>query len=191
LANLNHKVGRGTIANVLKRNGIQPSPERSRRTPWSTFLKAHWRVLAASDFLTVEVWTAKGLVTHYLLSCAARWDTELLLPQGGVMRSFENLDSTRVAVGPRRVTRQRRAGRSAPRGISGSVPPGPSFGAIGGKVFWSSSFSQLFQEANSDRRRITCARPIKIRMPLSLLYAPLGDDSPDKENDNGADDGAD
>src|SRR5262245_11006445 len=67
LANLNHKVGRGTIANVLKRNGIEPAPERSRRTSWSTFLKAHWRVLAASDFLTVEVWTAKGLITHYLL----------------------------------------------------------------------------------------------------------------------------
>ena len=67
LANLDHKVGRGTIANVLKRNGIEPSPERSRRTSWSTFLKAHWKVLAASDFLTVEVWTAKGLVTHYLL----------------------------------------------------------------------------------------------------------------------------
>jgi len=67
LANLNHKVGRGTIANVLKRNGVEPAPERSRRTPWSTFLKAHWRVLAASDFLTVEVWTGRGLVTHYLL----------------------------------------------------------------------------------------------------------------------------
>jgi len=67
LANLSHKVGRGTIANVLKRNGIEPAPERSRRTPWSTFLKAHWEVLAATDFLTVEVWTAKGLVTHYLL----------------------------------------------------------------------------------------------------------------------------
>jgi transposase InsO family protein len=67
LANLDHKVGRGTIASVLKRNGIEPSPERSRRTSWSTFLKAHWKVLAASDFLTVEVWTAKGLVTHYLL----------------------------------------------------------------------------------------------------------------------------
>jgi putative transposase len=67
LANLSHKVGRGTIANVLKRNGIEPSPERSRRTPWSTFLKAHWKVLAASDFLTVEVWTDRGLVTHYLL----------------------------------------------------------------------------------------------------------------------------
>jgi putative transposase len=67
LTNLNHKVGRGTIANVLKRSGIEPAPERTRRTPWSTFLRAHWKVVAASDFLTVEVWTAKGLVTHYLL----------------------------------------------------------------------------------------------------------------------------
>jgi len=67
LANVSHKVGRGTIANVLKRNGIEPSPKRSRRTPWSTFLKAHWKMLAASDFLTVEVWTGRGLITHYLL----------------------------------------------------------------------------------------------------------------------------
>jgi len=67
LANLSHKVGRGTIANVLKRNGIEPAPERGQRMPWSTFLKAHWKVLAASDFLTVEVWTGRGLVTHYLL----------------------------------------------------------------------------------------------------------------------------
>src|SRR5215831_13028273 len=67
LANLNHRVGRGTIANVLKRNGIEPSPERGKCTQWSTFLKAHWRVLFAADFLTVEVWTASGLVTHYLL----------------------------------------------------------------------------------------------------------------------------
>ena len=67
LANLSHKVGRGTIANVLKRNGIEPSPGRSQRTPWSTFLKAHWKVLAASNFLTVEVWADRGLVTHYLL----------------------------------------------------------------------------------------------------------------------------
>src|SRR5947207_6173705 len=67
LDNLGHRVGRGTVANVLKRSGIEPSPERSKRTTWSTFLKAHWRVLAASDFLTVEVWTGRGLVTHYLL----------------------------------------------------------------------------------------------------------------------------
>jgi hypothetical protein len=67
LANLRHKVGRGTVANVLKRNGVEPSPERGRRTRWSTFLKAHWKMFAASDFLTVEVWTGRGLVTYYLL----------------------------------------------------------------------------------------------------------------------------
>ena len=67
LANLKHSVGRGTVANVLKRNGIEPAPERGKRTRWATFLQAHWKVLAASDFLTVEVWTGRGLVTHYLL----------------------------------------------------------------------------------------------------------------------------
>src|SRR5215470_17978365 len=43
LANLNHRVGRSTVANVLKRDGIEPSPERGKRTPWSTFLRAHWQ----------------------------------------------------------------------------------------------------------------------------------------------------
>ena len=60
LGNLGHRVGRGTVANVLKRSGIEPSPERSKRTTWSTFLKAHWKLLAASDFLSAEVWTMKG-----------------------------------------------------------------------------------------------------------------------------------
>ena len=67
LANLGHRVGRGTVANVLKRNGIEPAPQRGKRSSWATFLKAHWEVLAAGDFLSVEVWTGKGLVTHYLL----------------------------------------------------------------------------------------------------------------------------
>ena len=67
LANLSHRVGRGTVANVLKVNGNEPAPERSKRTTWSTFLKAHWKVLAASDFFSVEVWTPRGLVTHYVL----------------------------------------------------------------------------------------------------------------------------
>src|ERR1700694_2750094 len=67
LGTLGHRVGRGTVANVLKRSGIEPSPERGKRTTWSTFLTAHWELFAASDFLTVEVWTGRGLVTHYLL----------------------------------------------------------------------------------------------------------------------------
>ncbi len=41
LLNLGHEVGRGTVADVLRREGIEPAPERGERTPWSVFLKAH------------------------------------------------------------------------------------------------------------------------------------------------------
>ena len=67
LANLGHQVGRGTIANILKENGIDPAPERDAHTRWSTFLKAHWECFTATDFLNVEVFTFKGLITHYIL----------------------------------------------------------------------------------------------------------------------------
>lgn len=55
LANLGRHVDRGTIANVLREHGIDPAPERGKRTPWSTFLKAHWDSIAATDIFTVEV----------------------------------------------------------------------------------------------------------------------------------------
>jgi hypothetical protein len=67
LYNLGHEVGRGTIANVLKREGIEPVPERGGRTSWSVFLKAHWRSIVAADFFTAEVWCRRGLVTYYVL----------------------------------------------------------------------------------------------------------------------------
>jgi putative transposase len=67
LANLGHEVGRGTIANILREHGIEPAPERDRHTRWSTFLKAHWECLTATDFLSVEVHTLRGLITHYIL----------------------------------------------------------------------------------------------------------------------------
>jgi putative transposase len=63
LANLGHQVGRSTIANILQENGINPAPERDGHTRWSTFLKAQWECLAATDFLSVEVFTFKGLIT--------------------------------------------------------------------------------------------------------------------------------
>lgn len=67
LSNLGRQVGRGTIANILKGDGIDPAPERGKRTRWSTFLKAHWEYLVAADFLSVEVCTLGGLVTHHIL----------------------------------------------------------------------------------------------------------------------------
>ena len=67
LANLGHQVGRGTIANVLRDNGIAPAPERRAHTLWSTFMKVHRECLAATDFLSVEVCTMRSLVTQYVL----------------------------------------------------------------------------------------------------------------------------
>ncbi len=66
LYNVGHRVGRTTVADILKRKGIDPAPERGKRTTWSQFLKAHWSVLAAADFFTVEVWGLRGLVTFYV-----------------------------------------------------------------------------------------------------------------------------
>ena len=67
LANLGHDVGRGTIATILRQHGIEPAPEWRKRTTWSESLKAHWDVLAATDFFTVEVWTATGLTRYVVL----------------------------------------------------------------------------------------------------------------------------
>ena len=67
LKNLGHGVGRSTIARILKEHGIEPAPHRGKGMPWSTFLKSHWEVLGAADFLTVEVLTLGGLVRYHVL----------------------------------------------------------------------------------------------------------------------------
>ena len=67
LANVGHDVGRGTIATILRQHGIEPAPERQKRTTWQEFMKAHWDVLAAADFFTREVWTATGLTRYVVL----------------------------------------------------------------------------------------------------------------------------
>jgi hypothetical protein len=67
LANLGHILSDRTVANILKRHGLEPAPRRKGRSTWTTFLKAHWEVLAAAHFTTVEVWTRRGLVTFHLL----------------------------------------------------------------------------------------------------------------------------
>jgi len=34
MANLGHEIGRGTIANILREYGIDPTPERDKHMPW-------------------------------------------------------------------------------------------------------------------------------------------------------------
>ena len=61
LSNLGHTIARNTVKRILHDHGIDPAPERARRTPWKAFLQAHWEGLAACDLFTVEVLTLAGL----------------------------------------------------------------------------------------------------------------------------------
>lgn len=42
VSNLGHTVARGTIAKILKQHGLEPAPERVRKTTWKEFLHRHW-----------------------------------------------------------------------------------------------------------------------------------------------------
>lgn len=67
LANLGHEVARNTVKRILLDHGIEPAPERSRRTPCKMFLQAHWAGMAAADLFTVEVLTLAGLRRYFVL----------------------------------------------------------------------------------------------------------------------------
>ena len=58
---------RAPSPNILKKHGVEPAPERSRKTTWNEFLNRHWQQIVATDFFTVEVWTTKGLQRFVVL----------------------------------------------------------------------------------------------------------------------------
>lgn len=65
LHNLGNEIARNTIKRVLQENGFDPAG--MRRTPWRTFIRAHWGAIAATDFFSVEVATWRGLVRYLVL----------------------------------------------------------------------------------------------------------------------------
>ena len=67
LSNLGHELAHSTIAEILKRHGIEPARERSRKTTWKEFLTRHGELIVAADFFTVEVWTGRGLQRFIVL----------------------------------------------------------------------------------------------------------------------------
>src|SRR6266487_4884325 len=67
LANLGHRIDKITVHNILRRQHMEPAPQRRKAgMSWAQFLTMHWQVLAATDFFTVEVATWHGLVTYYV-----------------------------------------------------------------------------------------------------------------------------
>ena len=59
-------LSKGCIADILRRNGLPPAPQRAGLT-WEQFLSRHAEVLLCADLLTKEVWTFAGLRTAYVL----------------------------------------------------------------------------------------------------------------------------
>jgi hypothetical protein len=49
-SNLGCEVGRGAIAEMLARYGMEPAPERERKTTWKEFLTQNWDLIVADFF---------------------------------------------------------------------------------------------------------------------------------------------
>ncbi len=59
-------ISRSTVVNILKRHGLDPSPERKQAT-WDEFIKRHAETLWACDFLPRRVMTLRGWRDAYVL----------------------------------------------------------------------------------------------------------------------------
>jgi len=65
LKKLDITISKSSVANILRRNGLHPSPEREGLT-WREFLAGHAEVFLCADMFQKEVWTFKGLTTAYV-----------------------------------------------------------------------------------------------------------------------------
>jgi putative transposase len=65
LEKLDIKISKSSIANILRRNSLPPSPER-KGLSWREFLNRHKEVFLCADMFRKEVWTFKGLTTAFV-----------------------------------------------------------------------------------------------------------------------------
>jgi hypothetical protein len=65
LSNLGHQVGRGTIAEMLARHGIEP--RAGAEDDLEGVSDVHWDLIVAADFFAIEAWTRRGLQRFIVL----------------------------------------------------------------------------------------------------------------------------
>ena len=70
LSNVGYVICSSTVANILKRNGIEPAPSRKRSTSWSTFFQAHWDVFESIDLATMTLWF--GELARGIFGCGGK-----------------------------------------------------------------------------------------------------------------------
>ena len=65
LKKLDITISKSSVANILRRNGLPPSPER-KGLSWREFLARHSDVFLCADMYQKEVWTFRGLTTAFV-----------------------------------------------------------------------------------------------------------------------------
>ena len=65
LKKLDIVISKSSVANILRRNGLPPSPER-KGLSWREFLARHAPLFLCADMFQKEVWTFRGLTTAYI-----------------------------------------------------------------------------------------------------------------------------
>lgn len=98
LANLGHDLAHNTVRNILKRHGIEPSPERARKTTWREFLQRHWEQIVASDFFSIDA------NASHLASLVAICFLKLSTHRVGLARTSGERNGLRMIPIVRRVT---------------------------------------------------------------------------------------
>ncbi len=59
LSNVGFRIGKTSVANILKAHGIEPAPTRRQTPNWATFFKSHWDVLQESGLDAITLWFSK------------------------------------------------------------------------------------------------------------------------------------
>ena len=64
---LGFEISTTTVRRILEEHGISPTPQHKPNITWNEFIKSHWEVLAATDFLSVEILMPFGLMRCMIL----------------------------------------------------------------------------------------------------------------------------
>ena len=72
LLKLGHKLSEETIANILKRHGIPPLPERSSSLSWQKLMSHYKHQLLACDFFTVETLFLQTIYVLFFIEIGSR-----------------------------------------------------------------------------------------------------------------------
>jgi putative transposase len=65
LKKLDITISKSSVANILRRNGLPPSPDR-KGLSWREFLSRHADIFLCADMFRKEVWTFRGLTTAFV-----------------------------------------------------------------------------------------------------------------------------